>query len=1024
MRLYNKQKGFTLTPALFILVLLMIAGATYLIYITNTGRMTVKIEKSQAAKFAAERGLFHLKSQLAKLNKVDNGVVTANEWFKAKLEDNSNIFSSATDKISKLVEIKDGSTLVAKYRISLETGDVESTGKTITGSTQVGVDKYNNYIWETPINYSNKNFHKKAGFFRYGVRVDGFAVDTSGNIVKPAQSIYAVIDVPIGSDMNVFTNWSYGFPSDFLITTNGYEPGATPATDKYLTLLGGQIITGKVHSNNRIDFQWKGNFDIFNPNRTSINDKFTVTNGRWAAAADPSPMLVRSVVREQGDPVNRLTVQGTNFSLNLAKTSIVVNGSTAFNPVEVQQGMEGSPPTYTPTGFGTKIKFNLPASSVSPYTIDITNLERSQTIRYIINDSDINNIIPEVDPDNPPNTIPPAPLKIYGLMQVNDRRGFLSQRIYSQGTDYRFIGPPSFAGFNAPYIAWDLPGVEPNSGDFYETTYITEKNIPHNLIKVFDEITYSGYSVDTNLPNLYYFHAHKAPGTTNWPWNASHSHGEIFGMPGVNLLSPSSNVLDWDEDHRHLINSDLITKNFMSPNFYEDLFFRWGANASTPNYSLRPKNAPSKISPIDRPLVANYKTQRKYANQIIKIIFNKDLSTDVNGDFNSLDQIPDDRENGYYDMQGGMLDLRSSYFANDLKYSSGGYVLPPGSKITETKTIFVNDNPSDANYMKVENYAVNSNYHAYIYRQIPKNATSLNRNGTYSEQNGIIFVRDGVVRIGGANYKGNVVGTQYTNTLGNNTIIDGRLTIISYSEAKPVQYVDNTISTSTDNKGDIVITGNVIYKNRIKPWVNEVVKKDYTYNGFVQYKSSQNGLPTSSDYLTNSDGSTVNNNLITDKVNGLALIASNDIKIPVSHYRQPDNKENHYTTPAEEASGDCPCKDTITIQAQLIAGHQITQTKVEDGKASKNDRLILYGSIFSFYPPNLSYFDRSDPNNREEEGLGRIYLYDRTLVEMMLAGTPSFPKDNTYSSETYPVIGFNLPRIVPGTWKVVSDGAQ
>ncbi|MFN8576848.1 MAG: hypothetical protein U0354_08310 [Candidatus Sericytochromatia bacterium] len=1012
MRLINKQKGFTLTPALLIIVLILMAGVTYLIYIKNMGKAVMKIERSQTAKSIAEIGLNHFKSQIAKVNYLDTGSgIIYNKWFNTKALDGSNLFPSSS-QISNYIDVKDkDNNIIGKYRLTLENGEFVSGLKTITNSLIEGVDRYGNKIWDNLP--SNKNYHKDEGFYRYGVKVEG-------NINTEKQSIYAVIDVPTNTDISLISNSNFTYPSGYLISTNGFEAGITATTDRYLTLIGGQLITGKVHSNNRIDFSWNANFDIFNPDRpNSINEKYTATQYRFPSPylSDPSPIFISDVVREVGQSSTQMTIYGTNFGLSASDTKISINGSAEFSPTTAVQGQQIVPPSTTPTltSFATKLQFSLPSGTATSYTIDVRSVSRGIAIRYVIDEASIKNNVPV------PAYIPP--LKIYGLMQVNDRRGFLSQQVYTQTTDYRFIGPPAFPGFNAPYIAWDPTGIEPAGGAFYEATYITEKNIPHNKIKVFDNITYSGYVNPTNLPNLYYIHAHKAPGTSSYPWSSTHSHGEIFGISGVSLTQAvkptdyltSAPIVDWGHQHRHQVTPNILTTDFKASS---DLFFKWGVpdiNDDASN-SLKPSPASSKIAPILAPNNVNYTTQRMYANQIIKIIYNKNLSKDSNDYFNSLNEIPDDRENGYYDLKGGMLDLRSTYFGNDLKYSSGGDVLPINSKITDTATIFVNDNPNSGDYLRVESSALNSDYHAYIYRQIPKNSSSV-VNGQLVDS-GIIFVRDGVIRIGGANYKGNVTSTLYTNTLGYNTIIDGRLTIVSYTEEKPTTYIDNSLSNSTDNKGDIVITGNIIYRNKISPWESDVVKSDYNHNGFRQMDRD------SSNFVTNNDGSPVSSLPPSQKVNGLALIASNDIKIPVGHYNHSSTLENHYTTTSEETSSNCPCKNTLTISAQLVAGHKLTQTRVGDNEVSKNDRLILYGSIYSYLPPNLSYFDRTDPNNREEQGLGRIYLYDKTLDRVQLAGTPSFPINTNYANNFYPVIGLNLPRIVPGTWKVVTDGAQ
>lgn len=1038
MRLIKKQKGFTLTPALFIIILLIMAGVTYMTYVINSGKTSKKIESSQAAKFAAETGISQIKSQFSKLNKFDTTTKKIiNEWYRAKDYNNNCLFysisgcadpvrsSSNTARESEYIAIKDDENrVIAEYKITIEDGSFVEPLKTQTGSAIEGEDRYGNKIWSSS---SDKNFHNSSGgVFRYGVRVDGFAMDPSGKREKSSQSIYAVIDVPKDSSMSLFTNWEPGIPSDYLLTTDGIElAGVNFASDRYLTFIGGQILTGKVHSNKRINFQWNGNFVVGNSSIPSINDKYTVNHARWSGAADPSPILVNEIVREVGQPTNQLTIYGTNFSLDKTKTNIVINGSSSFNPTSVEEGKEIVPPSVTPTpvGFATKLVITLPGSLSFPYVIDITSLDRAQTIRYTIEKDE--NIKKDV---TAPSYVPP--LKIHGIMQVAGQRGFATQRIYTQDDDYRLIGPPTYPNFNAPYIAWDPLGLEPTYASYYETTYITDQNIPHSKIKLFGSVTYG----ENVLPELSYIHSHKAPGTNMYPWSVTHDHKEIFSKSGIKLLTANyssdyfnGGLSDWGTNHKHFISPSLLT---YTPSIIgsdkDDLFFYY------PNESYRPVMGSTKISPMVYPNNTNYYTQRMYAAQIMKLMLNKNLSKSVDNKFGSLNEISEDRENGYYDLGvGGMVDFRSTYFGNELKYADGSYVLPLGSKITDTKNIFVNDNPDSDEYMLVDTYQKDLNYHSYIYRQIPKNVLMTTNDEKYSQNSGIIFVRGGVVRIGGANKKGSPVSTDYTNILGNNTIIDGRLTIISYSEEKPTTYTDTSTSGSTDNNGDIVITGNVIYKNRISPKEKSVVQKDYMFSGVRQYLSHVKDSPSTSQYITKSDGTPVipmikdsNTTVDTAKVDGLALIASNDIKIPVSHYYHNSTMENHYTTPTEELNTPCPCKDSITIHGQLIAGHQITQTKISNSVVSQNDRLTIVGSMYSNLPPNLSYFNRYDPTNNYEDGLGRIYLYDKSLYEFQLAGVPIFSASSNYSTDSYPVIGSNLARIVPGTWKVVSDGAQ
>jgi hypothetical protein len=237
------------------------------------------------------------------------------------------------------------------------------------------------------------------------------------------------------------------------------------------------------------------------------------------------------------------------------------------------------------------------------------------------------------------------------------------------------------------------------------------------------------------------------------------------------------------------------------------------------------------------------------------------------------------------------------------------------------------------------------------------------------------------------------------------------------------------MNVTTDNPGDIVITGNIIYKNKIYKYKDQVISPSYTHEGFRQYK--REGLLTATSindnnvtWITNIENDGVidiNKTAMqadpTLKVNSLGLYASNDIKIPVMHYYQ-DQSETFYD-PAKE--------DELTIHGQLIAGHQITQTKAgnDNTASSKSDRILLFGSFYSFEVPNLSYFDRDTDIRLEntsvtDEGPARIYIFDKTLAEIPLGGSPYFPKDSTYKPESQQIVGTLFPKIVPGTWKNVS----
>ena len=348
----KNQRGFTLTPALFILSLMMIGGTTYLIYINNSNKSVRKIETSNVAKYAAETGLLQMKSQFARLNEVDEVSIPKkiiNKWYNAEAFDSTPanpkfIFSSSagntlaakplrtavnTARVSGYIDLKDGTGKVtSKYRISMEDGSLLGSGKTVTGSAITGKDKYGNDIWSNTL---DKNYYKNEQSFRFGVRVDGFSLDSAGNNDKSSQSIYAVVQDPVSVSSDLSEGWSYGSPSGFLLSTNGYEPQTLPKIDRYLNLIGGQLITGPIHSNNRIDFEWEGNFDVFNASKPNNNDNFTVNALRDGAAntAENPHILIRKVVREIGQISSEITIYGNNFSTNIGENVLFFNGSSS-----------------------------------------------------------------------------------------------------------------------------------------------------------------------------------------------------------------------------------------------------------------------------------------------------------------------------------------------------------------------------------------------------------------------------------------------------------------------------------------------------------------------------------------------------------------------------------------------------------------------------------------------------------------------------------------------------------------------
>jgi hypothetical protein len=1062
----------------------MVAGTTYLLYVTNVGKAVIKIETTQIAKYSAETGIYQMKSQLGVLNTIidtSDGKKVINEWYKAKNFDGQYIFplksgtesgrsAETTARLSGLITLKDFNTnVLGVYKVSIEDGTkLSETGKTLTGSVIEGTDRYNNNIWSTAserdpnvdidkLDDKNVFTRNDKKFFRYGIRVDGYAINGAGKSILRAQSVYALLEIPQSTDVIKPGSGTSTNPSSFLLSTNGKDDLGNNIP---LTLYSNQIITGPIHTNEDFAFRWRGNFNVsyWSSNTpSSINDRFTVFTKRAATTFDQTPPLVSGIVRESNDAANQFTIFGTNFSSNNAANYISFNGGTNWiNPTSTL--VNSTSPTI-----GTKLKsITIPGYAVTSGNPAVYNIILAVGTSYLRLSVPVDDLT-KIQPVNPaPN---PLDLDILGIMQAFKHRDILTDIIYTQTNrdgsgsgDYRFAKYPGY-----PYVIdWAPPGNEPDLNDEYIVTYITNYNLPQQKINVYGQLTYGGAS-----PKLYYLHGHRAPYTSALkPYASDHGHnGNIFDMSNVDLMpakSPEDYSLDcslvtgwWNCNHTHELSGYPLGTS-ATPSFTNDRMFKWGND----NISYKPAFINTKkLAPILKPNNVNFYTQREYVNQIFKLILDKTLPSDNTGRLDNPNKIPEDREKGYYS---GSQDFRATYFSNDLKYSNGTLVLPAGSPLSATATIYVNDNPDSVDYLKISATPISTDYKFYTYRQIPRNAPTLVNKGTGLKDldGGIIFVNEGVVKIGGLSGQKGVVYTGYrgADTFGRNTIIDGRLVIISYSEKKPANYINTDLNSTTDNPGDIVITGNVIYKNKVYKYHDkETIPADkdkirqYTYeDGSRQYEArfnDKNGnninTPQPSTILdvlysdnsrvpwvTEKDGSLTKDgsgNILVDsnnraKVNGLALIASNDIKIPVMQYYQ-DLNEN--TFDPKLLSDPTSKQDLLVIHGQLIAGHQLTQTKAgtNNSSTSKNDQLIMYGSFYSNIPPNFSYFDRDNPTNTAEESISRLYLLDKSILQVPLTGIPYFPKDSTYTGDAQYISGLDLPKIVPGSWKLVTDGS-
>ena len=920
MRYKVREEGFAIIPALFVILVLIIVGTTFLAFVRSQQKPVLHEQASITAKYAAETGLQKTISELASLSNMYTHAVLTNPTR------TSNPITLRTDTSgSKKVE--------TSYTVKIEDGS-KLSGKTftVTGSTTEGSDKYGNPIW---FNATNKNFDPKRNMHRFGIEVRGYTTELWETRItkKTGMGVYAVIEIPAPT---AGTSEIQEPPAKYLLSSNSD-----------LKLLSSAKWYGPLHTNSQLQFQWVGAFD---PDGWGDID-ITVPRGTPANTADEAKDITTGasfpgVTVKQGGTTY---IAGSDYYIEYSSGAWFINWAFTGRPEPLANTAYTIEYGYPDPIKDAKMKETIVRSSTANGT---------DNFRYIY-----------------------EPIVKQGMYT------------YTSPKDYCFApwGNPQKV-----YIDWSptaaAGGAEPVIGSQYKVTYK-----PHNPIEIYGPTSYAG-----SAPSLRYFHEHKAIGGS-WPrYRASHGHA---GLWGVDFLT---NDVDNGQDYRALSKKHyhtLSTSAITAPGT-PDTYFTWGNN------SYKPLAGQLKNPPVIAPNNVNYYRQREQLNRYMQIAMkNNVMPRDASGNLGLPNPAPTSccpgtfpggctdgacpsanpvscPERGYFDMAGGTKDFRCYYFGNNLKYSAGGlsgqkvpfcyYAVPP--------VIWVNDNGSSADYMKVASTRLTTDYHYYNYFEIPKNGTILDTNGSGATfASGLIIVKDGVVKIG--NYKPkspsiNCADCVTLDVAGNSTIIDGSLTIVSYTEAKPTDY-------TAYNKGDIITIGNVLYRNGL--YTNDNINwKQYDPPGI----QPTNYTATNVTWITNTDGSiitrTTNGRVEpVGQVNGLSLIASNDIKFP--------------TTPYWTAGGDTTY-DVPQINGQLIAGHSVSQCQTSN--ESNQDLFIFYGSMYSYETPLFDYFNTA-----------RYYFLDRSLFMIPPLGEPFFPQDSTYKSQH--IAGTSLIDILPGTWREV-----
>lgn len=976
----RREQGISIPPVLMVIGILVMMGMTFLALVRFQVQRTGYEQATITAGYVAEIGFQQIRAELAAVNgdwTQLNGIVSAcqtTDPYYTRCQRIPNTSSYASFRRVRENPLNTSSRIIGIYEVAVETGQKRSIfgNKTITGaalgfvpgtvssSEKKGYDVYGNQLCDLDVDGCPGRF--------IGVRVTAWLTDAQGNLLPKgrSQSVYGVLQLNSG-------NLDPG-PAGYLLESdksiNIDQNTAWNFVSKQYDEVG--AFYGPLHTNLNYKFRWES------------RDTETATRGAVANASDlltyarPYPGVLQIDRGSQWGLVN-IFQPGTDF---------------VYFPWSMFYQIQWLPPGAEPA----------PGSS---YTVEYNLNPGPGTATYVVTKGVANG-----------NDAVPGPTE-KGIVQI--RQG---ATVYHPGTDYQ-LQTDGFIVWSVPngMGGWLPGGSEPSSGNTYRVRYIA-----HSPIRVFDRMSYAG-----STPQYQYLHEH--PMNSGWPlYQAGHAHTNVAG---VNLTANSTAVgADPGYDaatwwHTHYISNDLIG----SPN----ADFLWFAHSSYAPAATGPH-----YSPLLKPTsdITNYKNQLEQLNKYLQLTLGYSMPRNTDGSLNPT-TLPatSDYLYGYLvgsvvdnhlvynlpaiDSDDKIVDFRSVYFGRDLVYSAGSQI---GSAVTLTQPstlpaasryyawIWVNDNPASADYMKVSDTQLNSDYRMYRYVVIPESK--------------VIVVRDGVVLIGNrepnggasncATLRADCLPLLNGNPPGRATIIDGKLTILSFTTSPPGPGLDYKYS-----KGDIVVVGDVRYRNAFYSQYNsaaarmEVRQLDPQPGGGY----SHNHLNTTSItdgqtmWVTNTDG-TLNRNSSgapVGRVCGLGLFATHDIKLSVTGLL-PDPGTD--TTPNSSDDG-------LTLHGQLVAGHRVA-VHIKDAagnelendpddpdskttwetRYSMTDKLQFFGTIYSFEKPAFTSYFR----------FFRNYFYDRSLYVNPLIGAPAYPKTaGDYQSQNV----FNdYPQLVQGSWKM------
>jgi hypothetical protein len=1000
----SRERGISIPPVLMVIGILLMMGMTFLAVVRFQVQRTGYEQATITAGYIAEIGFQQLRAELAALDgdwTQINGIVkdcATTDPFYTRCQRLPNTNSFTNFRRVRENPLDPNSRIIGIYEAAIETGEKRSIfgNKTLTGSAvgfvpgttlsteKKGYDQYGNELCDLDTNSCPGRF--------MGLKIKAWLTDAQGNLLAKgrSQEVYGVLqlntgnllDSPAGylleSDKSLIldqsTTWNeeYHPPAPFAPypgrdpDPSVYDPpldcGATPFQET-------GAFYGPVHTNQQFNITFRS---VYAPVLQSQVRGATANGSDLLKAKCAYPGVLQIEKGAQWNPFNTVTV---------------------YQP--------GQDFVYFPRGSYWQIDWSLGGIEPAPastYTVDYTD-GTPTSVNVVKGAANGLDAVPAYTPN--------------GITAV--RQGGTT---YIRGVHFK-LKSDSFVVWAVPDGGggW-LPGTsEPSSGTNYRVIYIN-----HSPIRVYDRMSYSGAA-----PKYTYWQEHAM--SSSYPlYQQGHAHTNIAGAD-LNANStavgadPGYDAASWR--HWHNITNDLIgTPN---PNYL-----------SFANALYAPVNTAAHNSPLLKPTsaIANYKNQLEQLNKYLQLTLGISMPRNTDDSLNPS-TLPSTSNFLYGYLVGSavdnhlvynlpaidnddkIVDFRSVYFGSKVKYSAGsqiGVEIPfsqPSAAVAADRYyawIWVNDNPASADYMKVSDSQTSADYRMYRYVKIPENE--------------VILVQDAVVLIG--NREPNGLSSNCTalyadclpllngNPPGRSTIVDGQVTIVSFTTSPPGPGLDYKYS-----KGDIVVVGDVVYKNTFYSQYNggaaKMELRQLDPQPIAGY--SHNHLTTTSItdpqtmWVTNPDGTVARDSTgaPVGKICGLGLFATHDVKLSVTGMR-PDPAPD--TTPN---SGD----DRLLLNAQMVAGNRVyvhsknatggemTDQDLIDGNIfSYSDLFKFYGTIYSFEVPSFTLYFKQKRN----------YYYDRSLYMNPLMGAPAYP--TTAGDYRNQAVYNNYPQLVQGSWKM------